>query len=110
MNQAFELRQKDVALTPAMVGTIQARAEKLGRFSRRIQSCTVTVEGSGRHHRQGHYNVQIDLVVTGNELVVRKHSEANLEIALKGAFNAIGRRLEEQVRQSRGFVKTHEAP
>ena len=110
MNQAFELRQKDVTLTPAMVETIEARAEKLGRFSRRIQSCTVTVEGSGRHHRQGNYNVRIDLIVPGTELVVRKHSEANLELALKGAFNAIGRRLEEQVRQSRGFVKTHEAP
>jgi ribosomal subunit interface protein len=110
MTQAFELRQKDVALTPAMVETIQDRAEKLGKFSRRIQSCTVTVEGSGRHHRQGNYNVRIDLIVPGTELVVRKHSEASLELALKGAFNAIGRRLEEQVRQSRGFVKSHEAP
>ena len=110
MNHPFELRKKDVTLTPAMAETIQARAEKLGRFSGRIQSCTVTVEGSGRHHRQGLYNVRIDLVVPGTELVVRKHSGANLELALKGAFSAIGRRLEEQVRKSRGYVKSHEAP
>jgi hypothetical protein len=41
--------------------------------------------------------------------VVRKHSEANLEAALKSAFEAIDRRLEEQVRKSRGYVKAHPA-
>jgi ribosome-associated translation inhibitor RaiA len=110
MNQPFELRQKNIALPPAMVESIQARAEKLGRFSRRIQSCTVTVEGSGKHHRQGSYYVRIELVVPGSELLVRKHSEANLELALRGAFHAIGRKLEDRVRKSRGFVKSHEAP
>jgi ribosome-associated translation inhibitor RaiA len=110
MNLPFELRQKDVTLTPAMAETIQARAEKLGRFSGRIQSCTVTVEGPGKHHRQGYNNVRIDLVVPGMELVVEKNSEANLELALKEAFRAIGRRLEDQVRKTRGFVKSHEAP
>jgi ribosome-associated translation inhibitor RaiA len=109
MNTLFELRQKDVVLTPAAAEAIEARSEKFARHSDRIQRCTVTVEGPSKHHRQGNYGVQIDLLVPGTELVVRKHSEANLEAALKSAFEAIDRRLEEQVRKSRGYVKAHPA-
>jgi len=109
MNQVFELKQKDVLLTEALAETIEARSLKLGRFCGRIQRCTVTVQGPGRHHRQGSYRVRIDLVVPGAELVVHKHAEANLELALKAAFQAMGRVLEDQVCRSRAFVKSHQA-
>jgi len=102
MKLPFELMQKDVTLTPAMAQDIQSRAEKLDHFYGRIMRCRVTVEGSGTHHRQGHYRVQIDLTVPGKELVVRKEAAANLELALRGAFNAVGRRLEDHVRRRRG--------
>ena len=102
MKLPFELMQKDVTLPPAMAQEIQSRAEKLDHFYDRIMRCRVTVEGSGIHHRQGHYRVQIDLTVPGTELVVRKDAEANLEQALKGAFDAAGRRLEDHARRRRG--------
>lgn len=108
MKLPFELLQKDVALTPGMVEEIQERAEKLDRFHDRIMRCRVTVEGSGVHHRQGHYQVQIDLTVPGTQLLVRKEAAANLELALKQAFGAAGRRLEDQIRRRRGLVKRHE--
>lgn len=101
MKLPFELMQKDVSLTPAMVDGIRERAEKLSRFHGRIMRCRVTVEGSGTHHRQGHYQVQIDLTVPGSELLVRKQASANLESALQHAFGAAGRRLEEQIRRRR---------
>jgi ribosome-associated translation inhibitor RaiA len=107
MKLPFELMQKDVALTPAKVEEIRERAEKLGRFHSRIMRCRVTVEGSGTHHRQGHYQVQIDLTVPGTELLVRKEATANLELALKDAFGAAGRRLEDQISRRRGLVKRH---
>jgi ribosome-associated translation inhibitor RaiA len=103
MNLPFELMQKDVTLTPAMVEEIRGRAEKLVRFHDRILRCRVTVEGSGKHHRQGHYEVQIDLTVPGSELLVRKQAAANLELALKHAFGAAGRRLEDQIRRRRNL-------
>jgi len=109
MNNVFELKQKDVVLTAALAEAIEVRSMKLGRFCGRIQRCTITVEGPGKHHRQGVYRVRIDLVVPGAELVVHKHAEANLEIALKAAFQAMGRVLEDQVSRSRGFVKSHQA-
>jgi len=105
MKLPFELMQKDVTLTPGMAETIRSHAEKLDQFCGRIMRCRVTVEGSGIHHRQGLYGVKIDLTVPGAELVVHKHAAANLELALKGAFDAAGRRLEDHVRRRRGFVK-----
>lgn len=101
MKLPFELLQKDVALPPAMAEEIRSRAEKLDHFHGRIMRCRVTVEGSGPHHRQGRYEVRVDLTVPGKELVVRKQSAANLEAALKGAFDAAGRRLEDLVRRRR---------
>ena len=108
VNLPFELRQKNVTLPPAMAEEIRERAEKLDHFFDRIMRCRVTVEGSGNHHRQGNYTVKIDLTVPGTELVVGKHAAANLELALKDAFEAAARRLEDHVRRRRGFVKTHE--
>ena len=108
MNLPFELRQKDVTLPPAMAEEIRERAEKLDHFFDRIMRCRVTVEGPGNHHRQGHYSVKIDLTVPGMEIVVGKHAAANLELALKDAFDTAARRLEDHVRRRRGFVKTHE--
>ncbi len=108
MTLPFELRQKDITIPPGMAEAIQIRAEKLTRFHSRIQRCIVTVEGPSPHHRQGACDIRIDLHVPGGELVVRKQGAATLELALKSAFEAMGRRLEDQVRRIRGFVKTHE--
>jgi len=102
MKLPFELMQKDVTLPLGMTEDIRARAEKLDHFYDRIMRCRVTVEGSGPHHRQGNYRVTIDLKVPGTELVVQKRADANLERALKGAFDAAGRRLEDHVRRRRG--------
>jgi len=109
MKLPFELMQKDVTLPPAMAEDIRLRAERLDHFFDRIMRCRVTVEGSGMHHRQGHYGVKIDMTVPGTEIVVRKQAAANLELALKSAFDAAGRKLEDHVRKTRGFVKRHEA-
>lgn len=109
MKLPFELMQKDVTLTPGMAEEIARRAEKLEHFFDRITRCRVTVEGPGKHHRQGLYRVTVDVTVPGTKVVVRKEADLNLELALKGAFHAAGRRLEDHVRKMRGFVKTHEA-
>jgi ribosomal subunit interface protein len=109
VNLPFELRQKNVTLPPAMAEDIQERARKLDHFFDRIMRCRVTVEGPGTHHRQGDYGVKIDLTVPGMEIIIGKHAAGNLELALKDAFDAAARRLEDHVRRRRGFVKTHES-
>lgn len=105
MTIPFELHQKEFALPPAMAEAIRTRAEKLEHFHPKIQRCIVSVEGPGPHHRQGECSVQIELHVPGAALVVRKQNPATLEPALKSAFDAMTRRLEDQVHRERGFVK-----
>jgi hypothetical protein len=109
MTISFDLRQKDVVLSPEMTDSIRIRAEKLARHSRPIHRCTVTVEGPSPHHRQGVWAVRIDLIVQGTELIVRKPAAATLELALRSAFLAMARQLESQLQRSRGFVKSHES-
>jgi hypothetical protein len=94
-------------LVPTWWSPSRFRSENLGRFSRQLQRCTVTVEGSGGHHRQGLWSVRINLVLPGTELVVHKHSQANPEGALKAAFQAVGRRLADTVRKGKAFVQSH---
>jgi ribosome-associated translation inhibitor RaiA len=110
MTMHFELRQKDVTLTPGLAAALEERAGRLDRFHPHLQRCRITVEGPGGHHRQGRYRVRIDLVLRGAEIVIQKHAEANLELALKDAFQAAARRLEDQARRSRGMVKTPATP
>lgn len=110
MNLPFELRQKNLSLPADTVGAIRERAERLDHYFDRITRCRVTVEGPGHHHRQGFCGVKIDLTVPGAEIVVEKQESANLELALKAAFDAATRRLEDHVRRMRGRVKLHSEP
>lgn len=103
----LELRQKDVTLPPAMADEVRERARSLERHVDRIMRCRVTIEGSGKHHRQGRYSVTIDLLVPGSEIVIHKQEALNLTLALNKAFEAAERRLEDRQSRRRGFVKVH---
>jgi ribosome-associated translation inhibitor RaiA len=72
-------------------------------------SCHVVVEASANRHRQGHlYAVKVDVRVPGDEVFAGEHHRSqDIELAVRGAFDAIGRRLEDYVRRRRGQVKQH---
>jgi cold shock CspA family protein len=95
---------------------IRERAEKLDRYYDRIMGCRVVVEAPHRHHHQGKlFHVRIDLTVPGGELVVSRepaqhHAHEDIYVALRDAFNAAQRRLEDYARKQRGTLKVHEAP
>ena len=87
----------------------------LERFSDRITGCRVVIAQPHRHHREGRlYSVRVDLVVPGGEIVVNRdhhldHSHEDVFVALRDAFDAARRRLEDHVRRLRGTVKQHVA-
>jgi cold shock CspA family protein len=71
-------------------------------------SCRVTVEESQRRQHQGKlFSVRIDITVPGRELVVNRVEHEDLYVAVRDAFDAAKRQLEEQARKRRGDVKTH---
>lgn len=108
MNYSFELKQRNLSIPEPLALTIRERADRLNHFCDRIQRCTITLEGPSAHHRRGLHSVQIDLTVPGKEIVINRHENVNLHLALKGAFEAASRQLEDHVRVTRGFVKSHE--
>lgn len=100
----------------AIDARIRERASKLDRFYDRIMSCRVVIEASRRRRRKGKiYNVRIDMTVPGEELVVTRdpssdHSHEDVCVAIRDAFDAAVRQLEDYARRQRGQVKLHEAP
>lgn len=102
--------------SPAVEARIREKAAKLERFHDRIIGCNVVVEAPHRHHRHGKlYNIRIDLSVPGKDVFVGRsgplnHAHEDIYVAIRDAFNAAGRQLQDHVRRARGDVKAHEAP
>lgn len=99
---------RDIPFSPAIETLIRKRTEKLHQFYDRICSCRVVVELPQKHKHQGKlYNVRIDVTVPGKELVVTRKQDEDIYVAIREAFNAIVRQLEEHSRKRHGRVKTH---
>ena len=101
------IRARGLKLPEEVEDQILERTGKLERFYARITGCRVTVEGPGRHHRRGPCEVTIDLAVPGKEIVISHQSGIGLAETVRDAFDAADRRLEDHVRKSRGYVKSH---
>jgi ribosomal subunit interface protein len=92
----------------ALYNAIREKADKLERYYDHIMSCRVVLELAGRHKRHGkQFSVRIDLKVPGGELVVTREHDEDLQIALREAFDAARRQLEDYARGQRGDVKRH---
>jgi ribosome-associated translation inhibitor RaiA len=95
---------------------IREKVAGLDRFSDRIHSCRVVVEASDHSHHKGNlYDVHITLGVPGRDVVVTRAGRKNtahedVYVAVRDAFQAAIRQLEDHARIARGDVKTHEAP
>jgi len=112
MQIPLEVTLRDIPDSPAVEGRIREKAAKLERFHSRIMSCRVTVESPQHRKHQGRiYSVHIDIKVPGGgELVVNRAQDEDVYVAIRDAFNAAARQLEDHNRIRRGDVKAHEIP
>jgi ribosomal subunit interface protein len=100
---------RDIPHSDALETHIRDKVNKLDEFFDRIMSCRVVVEMPHKHHHQGkHFNVRLDIGVPGSELVVNRDHAEDVYIALRDAFDAAKRQLEDYARKIRGDVKTHQ--
>lgn len=103
-----QITLKNVPHSEAVEAKIREKIDKLDQFSDRIMSCRVTVEESQRKQHQGKiFSVRIDITVPGKELVVNRVENVDLYVAIRDAFDAGKRQIEEHSRKRRGDVKTH---
>ncbi len=104
---------RDMEPSAAIEERIHARAAQLDRFDDRITHCHVVVQAPHRHHQHGAiYQVHVDLTVPGAHVVANRHPDANhshedVYVAVRDAFDAARRQVEDHVRRQRGAVKTH---
>lgn len=113
---------------------VRAEAAKLEILYPQLMRCRLTLGIPHRHHQQGSpYHIRIDLTVPNSEIVVKrepslnsrarhlgeaeiqKHSELgiphkDLRLAIRDAFKAAGRQLQDYSRLRQRQIKTHESP
>lgn len=112
--QPVEISFLNLSPSPAIEARIRERAEKLDRFYDQIMTCRVAVEAAHKHHHKGNlYRVRIDVTVPGEELVVSRvpndqQAHEDIYVALRDAFDAMRRQVEDFARRRRGQVKRHE--
>jgi ribosome-associated translation inhibitor RaiA len=99
--------------SPAVEEKIRARSVKLEKYAEDIISCRVTVEANHKHHNGNFYHVVADLKLPGTELVASReaghdHAHEDLHVAVRDAFDALKRQVEDHIRRRRGEVKPHE--
>jgi ribosomal subunit interface protein len=108
MKIPMQVTFRDMPSSDAVETRIREKAEKLGHFYDHIMGCRVVVEMPQRHKHQGKlHSVRIDLTVPGAELVANHTQHEDVYVAIRDAFTAITRQLEDYVHRQRGEVKTH---
>jgi ribosome-associated translation inhibitor RaiA len=103
MQIPLQISLRGMKHSDAIDTAIRKRAAKLGRFCAHITSCRVVLELNGRGKRHGKdLAVHIDLTVPGGEIAITHEHDKEITIALRDAFNAARRRLEDYARRQRG--------
>lgn len=108
MQVPVEIVFHNVDRSPAVEAAVRERVAKLEQFSESITSCRVTVEAPHRHHQQGNlFAVRVDLRFPGGEAVVNRspsenHAHEDVYVALRDAFKAARRQIQDHERTLRG--------
>jgi len=110
MEIPLQITIRDVKHSEAVELHIREKAKKLDEFFNHVISCRVVVEVPHKHHHQGkQFNVRIDVGVAGGEIVVNRDHAEDLYVALRDAFDAAVRQVEDYAHKVRGEVKRHES-
>ncbi len=113
MQIPLQITFRGIPKSEAVEARIREKVSKLERFHSNIMSCRVAVEAEHQHHHQGNqYHIRIDITTPRKELVVsREHHDKqayeDIYVAIRDAFNAAARQLENYARVRRGDVKHH---
>ena len=116
MDLPLQITFRDMPPSAAIEARVREQAAEFEQFYDRIVSCRVVIETPHRHHHQGRlYGVRVDLSVPGREIVVGReptqhHAHEDVYVAIRDAFDAAKRQLENHARRERGDTKRHEPP
>lgn len=134
MGIPLQITFKNMQPSSAIQNQIRELAGKLESFGKRVTNCHVLIEAPHRHHRKGRrYNVRIHIAAPGGTIDVGKDftlidaaplytekelqpqthilgrlaSHADIQVALRDAFDTARRKLKAYLSNRRGEVKAH---
>lgn len=101
MQVPLQIVFRDIERSEALEARIRAEADKLERFNSRITSGRVTVEEAHRHQNQGRQlSVNVDVRIPGRREVVATARHEDVYVAVRDAFDAARRQVEEAAKQA----------
>lgn len=116
MKQPLQITFRDIPHSDALETYIREKADKLDDYYKHIMGCHVVLEQPHGHHHKGKlFHVTINLTVPTGELVVNRsptehHAHEDAYVAIRDAFNAMRRKLQNFTSKQRGDVKKHSTP
>ena len=111
LEMPLQIKPGNIPLTPEIEAYIRERAERLQALAGGTTSCRVTIDAPVAHHQKGGpFEVSVNMLVPGAQLVVNRQADPSLHAAIRHEFDAAGRQLEDHVRRIRGQVKVEETP
>jgi ribosomal subunit interface protein len=109
MQLPVQVTYRGMESSAAIEDAVREKAAKLEQFHPRLMSCRVVIEQAGRHQTKGkQFVVRVDLKAPGGEIAVNRDHDQDVYVALRDAFDAARRKLEDFIRESRGDIKHHE--
>ncbi|MGA8053991.1 MAG: HPF/RaiA family ribosome-associated protein [Burkholderiales bacterium] len=102
MQVPLQITFRHIKHSDALEAAVREKAAKLESLCPDLSSCRVVIDEEGLHKQQGRrISVHIDLRIPGHEFaVVRSHEDAM--VAVRDAYEAARRKLEEEARLLRG--------
>lgn len=113
MSPSTQITWRGMEPSAALEARVRELAQGLEKFSPHIVHCRVVIELPHKHGRQGHiYGVRIQITAPGAHLIAQRahrerHTHEDPYVAVRDAFRAVQRQLEDYERENRGDVKRH---
>jgi len=109
MPMQLQITIRDINNSETLEAHIRDKAKKLDEFFKHITSCHVVVDVPHKHLHQGRqFNVRIDIGVPGSEIAVNRDHAEDVYVAVRDAFDAAKRQVEDYARKLHGKVKAHQ--
>lgn len=98
----------------AVAENVREHAQRLEKYFDGIVACRITIEAPHHHHASDNqFRVRIEASVPGDKLIASRepdkhHAYTDVYVAIRDAFDAMRRQLEDYSSRLRGEVKHHE--
>lgn len=115
MQDPVKIEFHGLSPSDAVTAKITRRVEHLDKLFPKILDGRVVVELADQHRKGRIFRVHIELNVPGERLVISHepgddHTHSDVYVAVRDAFDAMQRILQDHARRMRREIKHHEAP